>query len=440
MRRRSSLLALCFSLLNVVALRATVDFDGDGVSDIWRETYPAAGVPAADPDGDGADNLAESLAGTNPLDRTSRLAAFAPETDPSGNTLLRWSGVDGKRYRIDSSTDLTTWTLGTELLTAAQSPRLVRTAGAATRSRQFWRVTALDTDTDSDGINDWEEAQLGSDPAVPAIQLQSHFVPFGMCFGDLNAAEQIARCQSRGFTGLGIQNFDVATLKDFAANAEVTSGRFKIYSALWWVNTDTVFAASVLTDLKLKLAELKKLNAYLWIVCDTNGAANRIANAVTNIQKAADACALYGVTLVIYPHGGAAIDRAEQAKALLPQINRANVKISLHLCHEVMAGNGARIAEVVAAVKNDIVLASISGSSVAVYPDDNWAHQIQPLDRGDYDIRPFLHALATAGYSGPLELHTYNLGDPGATPTATDHLSLSLKKWRTLVAPTAHCP
>ena len=433
-------LALCLAtMINVAPLRATVDFDGDGVSDLWREAHPDAGAPHADPDGDGADNLTESIAGTDPRDARSIFTADT-ETASDGSVLLRWNGIADKRYRLDSSTDLVTWTPGTTYYTATESPVVIRPAGAAVGPRQFWRVTVLDTDTDGDGINDWEEARLGSDPNVPAIALPSHFVPFGMCFGELTAAEQIARCQSRGFTGLGIQNFDIATLQAFVAHPEVASGRFRIYSALWWTNTDTVFATSVITNLKPKLAELKKLNAALWMVCDTNGATNRIANAVTNLQKVADACALYGVTLVIYPHGGCAIDRAEQAKALLPQINRTNVKISIHLCHEIMAGNGARIAAVVAAVKNDIVLASISGSSIAVYPDDNWAHQIQPLDMGDYDIRPFLQALADAGYSGPIELHTYNLGDPGEVPAPTDHLTRSMRKWRTLVAPSAHRP
>ena len=436
-----SLVAAFFAFPAIAPLRALVDTDKDGVSDIWCETYPNAGAATADPDGDGATNLAESLAGTNPFDRTSRLVASAPETDASGNTLLRWSGVSGKRYRIDSSTDLTSWTEGTELLTAAQSPRLIRAAGAIPRPRQFWRVTALDADTDADGVNDWEESRLGSDPAVPAIPLQSHFVPFGMCFGsDLTAAQQIARCQTRGFTGLASGNFDLGTLQGYAQHPDVVAGRFKIYGALWFVMTEELFAASVLTDIEPCIQELGRLGAYLWMCCNRNNLDSDRRITVANVQKVADLCARHGVTLVLYPHGGCAFYCAEQTKSFLPQINRPNVRISIHLCHEIMAGNGARIAAVVAAVRNDIVLASVSGSAIAVNENDNWASQIKPLDRGDYDIRPYLQALTTAGYSAPMTLMTYNLGDPGATPTATDHLTRSLKKWRTLVAPTAHRP
>ena len=440
-RFRLLVVGTALTLLMSADLRAVVDFDHDGVSDLWRELYPNAGAPSDDSDGDGASNLAESFAGTDPFLASSCFVAFALENDASGNLVLRWAGLPGKRYRIDSTTNLVNWTLGTELLTAAQAPRIVRAAAVTPWPRQFWRVTAFDIDSDGDGVNDWEEACLGSDPQVPAIALQSHFIPFGMCFSDITAAEQISRCQSRGFTGLGIQQFDLDTLKAFAANAEVASGRFKIYSALWFMNTDAVFSTAVITELKPKLAQLQIMKAHLWMVFDTNsGSAAALSNAVTNARKVADACALYGVTLVIYPHGGCAFYKAEQAKGYLQQINRANVKLSIHLCHEIMAGNGARIAAVVDAVKSDIVLASVSGSDTAINANDNWASQIQPLDRGDYNIAPFLQALAAVGYAGPMELHTYNLGDPGGTPTGGDHLTRSMKKWRTLVAPTAHKP
>ncbi len=442
MRPFARLTALALALLSTTALRATVDFDGDGISDIWRETYPNAGAATADPDGDGAANLAESLAGTNPLDRTSRLVASAPETDASGNTLLRWSGVAGKRYRIDSCTDLTNWTEGTELLTATQSPRLVRAAGAAPRPRQFWRVAVVDTDSDADGINDWEEARLGSDPAVPAIPLPGHFVPFGMCFGsNLTAAQQIARCQTRGFTGLGYSDFTLAKLEAFAGHPEVTSGRFKIYNAFWFPFFNVALDTVALNDLDKKLVELARMNAALWLAMDSsNREESTLATGAQRIRTIAEHCRAKGVQLVLYPHGGALYDDAEAALAMRNRVGLPEIKISIHLCHEIMAGNGARIAEVVAAVKNDIVLASVSGSSIAVNENDNWASQIQPLDRGDYDVRPYLQALADAGYTGPIELQTFNLGDPGATPTATDHLTRSLKKWRTLVAPTAHRP
>lgn len=148
-------------------LSATIDRCGDGVSEIWRALHPAAGAPAIDTDGDGVPTLAESVAGTDPLAAASRFAA-APRLDPSGNLTLTWSSVTGKRYRFESSSDLRTWTAETALGELAgigtTLTQTVRTAGTAAPS--FWRVVVADTDTDADGLNDWEEARLGTSPTA----------------------------------------------------------------------------------------------------------------------------------------------------------------------------------------------------------------------------------------------------------------------------------
>jgi hypothetical protein len=148
-------------------LWATLDRDGDGLSDIWAALYPTAGAPEADPDGDGATNRAEALAGTDPTSASNRLAA-TPQRDASGNLVLYWAGVAGKHYSIESSANLSTWTAlpGEYTGAGAALSAIVCPAGTPTGSRQFWRVTAFDADTDSDGLNDWEEAQLGTSPTA----------------------------------------------------------------------------------------------------------------------------------------------------------------------------------------------------------------------------------------------------------------------------------
>ncbi len=153
-------------------LSATIDHAHNGVSDLWTALYPTAGAPEADPDGDGASTLAEALAGTDPLSAGSRLASM-PAHDPAGNLVLCWQGVAGKHYTIKSSTDLSTWTALPETFTGTGEPfsPVVVAAGAPSSARQFWQVSVSDADTDSDDLNDWEEAQLGTDPltATPPV-------------------------------------------------------------------------------------------------------------------------------------------------------------------------------------------------------------------------------------------------------------------------------
>lgn len=150
-------------------LPATIDRNSDGVSDLWSDAHPSAGSPAADPDGDGASNLAESLAGTDPLASSSRFAA-APQAEADGSLSLHWAGVAGKRYQVETSPDLLTWNVDASLGALAgagvELRPTVRPAGAPTTQPQFWRVAVSDTDSDSDGLNNWEEAQLGTSPTI----------------------------------------------------------------------------------------------------------------------------------------------------------------------------------------------------------------------------------------------------------------------------------
>lgn len=147
-------------------LSATIDRNLDGICDFWAQLHPAATDPAADLDGDGATNLAESRAGTDPLDAANRFTATV-ETTTDDQFQLRWSSVVGKNYQLESSPNLTDWTptlaplAGTGVTLSAP---LGLTSSFASR-RLFWRVAVRDGDTDGDGLDDWEETMLGTAPA-----------------------------------------------------------------------------------------------------------------------------------------------------------------------------------------------------------------------------------------------------------------------------------
>jgi len=267
------------------------------------------------------------------------------------------------------------------------------------------------------------------------IPLKSAFVPFGMCISGLTVAEQISVCQTRGYAGLGVATTDATELKAFADHAEVASGRFKIVSTLWFANARETLDTAKLQWLDGMLTQLARMHAALWMVVDANDqSAATITAAVDTFKVVAARCKAKGVQLVIYPHGGCAIDSAEGAVAILPRIGDPDVKVSVHLCHELMKGNRDRMGQVVANVASHLALASVNGADYDAqdHPNDNWASAIQPLDQGTYDPRVFLQALADAGYRGPMELHTYNLPDP----RVNDHFTRSLNRWRQLVDPT----
>ncbi len=149
-----------------VSTARALDANGNGLNDVWEIIYGASGLAGGvDTDGDGATNAQESAAGTNPFDANSR----------PGLSIAPWSGaqfslgyarVAGKRYRIESKTDLglAAWT--PEFTEVAPGADAVSYLFDKPPSAKFWRLAIDDVDTDSDGLLDAEERWLGFDPTT----------------------------------------------------------------------------------------------------------------------------------------------------------------------------------------------------------------------------------------------------------------------------------
>jgi hypothetical protein len=88
----------------------------DGIPDTWRLLYfgavsNALSAANADPDGDGASNWEEYVAGTNPLDATSVFKLLPSSAPAAGFFTLQWPSVVNKSYTVQSSTSsLGGWT------------------------------------------------------------------------------------------------------------------------------------------------------------------------------------------------------------------------------------------------------------------------------------------------------------------------------------------
>jgi hypothetical protein len=121
----------------------TQDADADGLPDLWETSnfgsidLPGGG-PNEDPDADGMTNLAEYLAGTDPLDPASALRLTA---QVEGNVLyLGFPTTVGKRYQLETTQKLlnSTWEIVGEEFTGDGRPMQVQFARE--EALRFYRI------------------------------------------------------------------------------------------------------------------------------------------------------------------------------------------------------------------------------------------------------------------------------------------------------------
>jgi hypothetical protein len=88
-----------------------LDADANGLPDAWEEQYFSGQDvdPQADSDGDDTSNLMEYLAGTDPIDRSSK---FQPTGALNGLTYtMPIQTVQGRTYKVWVTKNLSSWTL-----------------------------------------------------------------------------------------------------------------------------------------------------------------------------------------------------------------------------------------------------------------------------------------------------------------------------------------
>src|ERR1700690_2673306 len=142
-----------------------VDLNGNGISDIWEWIYGANDIsPGTDADGDGFSNLQEATAGTNPFDSNS-VPKISPVMLAGTNLNIVMPGALGKFYQLQSITNLGSpnWLVETGLVLRTGTNLTLPSPVVSTT--KFFRIAISDVDSDGDGLNDWEEYQLGLDPS-----------------------------------------------------------------------------------------------------------------------------------------------------------------------------------------------------------------------------------------------------------------------------------
>jgi hypothetical protein len=119
----------------------SADDNGDGIPDDWQRHYWGTVWPApnVDSDGDGASNLAEFLAGTDPRNASSVLAVQLSNREQG--IYIEWATTQGAHYQVQYTSDFQTWTdVGTARFAPSTSDSIPMESGGTTK---YYRVIRM---------------------------------------------------------------------------------------------------------------------------------------------------------------------------------------------------------------------------------------------------------------------------------------------------------
>lgn len=181
---------------------------------------------------------------------------------------------------------------------------------------------------------------------------------------------------------------------------------------------------------KCIIDKIGKSKAQLWVIFGkkTDGYdAAYIENKLREISLYAQS---KQVQVVLYPHSNCVIASAEEAAKYVQKLHEPNLKLAVHLCHEIRAGNGGRMHEVFENVKPYIAAVTVAGTdSVADFSKPRLmdSSTIKPIGKGNYDLRKFIQPLRQSGYKGVVGFINFKIDEDPDT-----YLKESMQVWRKL--------
>jgi sugar phosphate isomerase/epimerase len=281
--------------------------------------------------------------------------------------------------------------------------------------------------------------------AAESNQTDHSLGSFNFDFARLGADEaaQISELKSIGYGGL-VMNLSANNQKQAKAKLDTlrkyqaasADGAFNVYAGyvVYFFNATAAQQKAQHAHIDNVIRSLKKSDAKLWVILrGGRGQAPKDSvkpeQIVKFLRSMAERTKAAGIGLVVYPHYGALVETAEEALPYVKKAQNGNIFLSLHLCHEVRAGNGDRLNEIAAKIGPLLRLPSINGVDKATVNEvKGWDLGIQPLTKGDYDSSKLLKALKSVDYKGPVVLHTWGLQDE-----AVDHHHTSFKRFQEML-------
>jgi sugar phosphate isomerase/epimerase len=150
------------------------------------------------------------------------------------------------------------------------------------------------------------------------------------------------------------------------------------------------------------------------------------AHAVKVLREMSDLARDSGSQLLLYPHVSCWVERIEDAVRVADKVDRPNVGVMFNLCHWLRVDQQRDYKPLLQQAMPRLWAVSINGAD-EFDAQPGWAHYLQPLDKGSFDVGALLKTLKELGYKGPIGLQCYGIGGD-----AREHLARSMATWRKL--------
>ena len=272
---------------------------------------------------------------------------------------------------------------------------------------------------------------LDDSSTLSAKELDDSLYVFDFIRGkDMSVEQKAKQWSEMGYKGVAVglrKPHDIPRLKAYLATPEVKSGKFSIPVVLLPMK---VSADGIWDDI-WKQSLVLTPTTDLWPIIHNNRKLTK-KQVVSVLTEMCIEAAKVGTDVVIYPHDGTYIESVEEAIPYIKKVNMPNLYLTMHLSHELRAGNGNRLLEVAIKAAPYLKHASISGANknIDLRAGKDWSGVIKPLDEGDFPLEEFIDALEKINFNSKMFLHTFGIKQP-----INQHLSRSYNKWKELVKP-----